>query len=159
MSVLLRRIRGVAATGLIWCPAWAAMFILLVGIVALFLPIRGDVGPIKMMAIIGWVGFVSGSLFGIILSFAESGKAIRNLSLVRAALWGILGSAVFPLVTGREDQVFWTCPFGMVVGLTLVAVARRVERREARRPGRTRDVLSACVLRPLRDAVNAPRNL
>jgi hypothetical protein len=65
MNVLLRKLRGVVATGLIWCPVWAALFAVLVSIVAIFVPIRGDAGPIRMIAIIGGVGFVSGGLFGI----------------------------------------------------------------------------------------------
>jgi hypothetical protein len=81
MNVFLRKLRGVVATGLIWCPVWAALFAVLVSMNAIFLPIRGDVGPIRMLTTIGWVGFVSGGLFGILMSFAESGKAIRSLSL------------------------------------------------------------------------------
>jgi hypothetical protein len=103
------------------------------------------------------VGFVSGLLFGILLSLAESGKAIQDFSLGRAALWGMLGAAVFPLVTGREDQVFWTCPFGMLAAVALVAVARKLELREATQPWRRRNVLAFFLLRPLRDAVNAAR--
>jgi len=113
-----------------------------------------DVGPIRMMAIIGWVGFVSGGIFAFLMSFAENGRAIRNISLARAALWGIFGSAVFPILTQRADQVFWTGPFGAVVAMALVAAARKAERCEAKQPMRLRDVFLACVLTPVRDAVN-----
>ena len=65
MNVLLRKPRGVVATGLIWAPVWAALFAVLLCPVAIFAPIRGDVGPIRMITIIGWVGFMSGGLFGV----------------------------------------------------------------------------------------------
>lgn len=159
MNVLLRRLRGVVATGLIWCPVWAVLFTVLVSTVAIFVPIRGDAGPLRMIAIIGGVGFVSGGLFGILMSFAENGKAIRSLSLGRAALWGMLGSAVFPLLTGRADQVFWTCPFGAIVAVSFVAIARKAALREATRARRLHDVLFSSVLMPIRDLVNPSREL
>ncbi len=145
------------ATGLLWAPAWAAIFTLLIGIPSIFIPIRGDAGPIRMIAIIAWVGLVSGALFGVVLSFAESRKSVGDLSLVRAALWGILASAVFPLVTDRADQVFWTCPLGLITSVILIAVARNAELRERNQPRRGRDVLAACVLIPLRNALDAAR--
>ncbi len=152
MSVYLRKLRGVTGISLIWAPVYAAMFIVLAGIAAIFIPIRGDVGPVRMLAIITQVGFISGSLFGVLLSFAENGKAIRHLSLGRAALWGVLSSAVFPILTGRADQVFWTCPFGAIVALTLVALARQAARREANQS--RRNLFLACALLPVRDAVS-----
>jgi len=159
MNVFLRKLRGVVATGLIWCPVWAALFAIMVTMIAIFLPIRADVGPIRMITTIGGVGFVSGGLFGIVLSVAEGGKAIRSLSLGRAALWGILGSAVFPLLTDRADQVFWTCPFGAVVAMSLVAIARKAARREPAHPMRLHDVFFASALMAIRDVVNPSREL
>lgn len=60
-------------------------------------------GPIRLGAIMGLIGVISGVAFGILLSFAESGRAILNISLSRAAMWGILGSAAVPLLTERQD--------------------------------------------------------
>ncbi|MGH9854982.1 MAG: hypothetical protein ACREBD_34560 [Blastocatellia bacterium] len=157
MNVHLRKLRGVIAIGLIWAPIWTALFFaVFTSILAIFRPNGGgsDVGPFRMIAIIGWVGFLSGGAFGILLSFAESGTAIRNLSLARAAIWGILGSAAPPLLTQRGDQVFWTCPLGAVVAMALVALARKAELRDANQPRRLRDVFFACVLAPVRDTVN-----
>ena len=60
------------------------------------------------------VGFISGVAFGALLSFAERRKTILDLSPGRAAVWGILASAAFPLLTGRADAVlvlcFWARP-------------------------------------------------
>jgi hypothetical protein len=160
MSLYVRRLRGVIGIGLIWAPIWVVLFFAVIAsIMALFNPDGGsDVGPFKMIAIIGWVGFVSGGIFAFLMSFAENGKAILNISLARAALWGILASAVFPLLTQRADQVFWTCPFGAVVAMALVAIARKAELREPKQPMRLRDVLFACVLTPVRDAINPASN-
>jgi hypothetical protein len=88
------------------------------------------------------------------LSLTEHGKAIRNISLARAALWGLLGSAVFPILTQRADQVFWTCPFGAVIAMALVAIARKASLSRAMQPMRLSDVFRVCVLTPVREAVN-----
>ena len=157
MSLYLRKLRGVTLISLIWAPVWAAMFTLLTYVLQLFLPPDGDVGTLRMMSVIGRVGLVSGGIFGILLSLNESGKAIRHLSLGRAVAWGVLSSAVYPVLTGRANQVFWTCTFGAVVALTLVALARRAELRDLRRPRRLLDIFFACVLKPVRDAVGPLR--
>ncbi len=154
MSVYTRKLRGVTGIALVWAPLWVLLFLATMGSIIALLDGGSDVGPFRMIAIIGWVGFVSGGIFGILLAFAENGKAIRNLSLGRAAMWGIVGSAVFPLLTQREDQVFWTCPLGAVVAMALVAIARRTELRDSRQPRRLRDVFFACVLTAVRGAVN-----
>jgi len=154
MGVYIRKLRGVIGVALIWAPAWVVLFFATVGSIIAVLGGGSDVGPFRMMAIIGWVGFVSGVIFAFLMSFAENGRAIRNISLARAALWGILGSAVFPILTQRADQVFWTCPFGAVVAMALVAIARKAERCQAKQSMRLRDVFFACVLTPVRDAVN-----
>jgi hypothetical protein len=107
-----------------------------------------------MAAILGGVGLVSGIAFSLLFSFAESGRVILNLSLGRAALWGILGSAAFPLLTGRQDQVFIMCPIGAAVSMAVIAIARKAEIRTSRQPKRLRDAFFACVIRIVRDAVN-----
>jgi hypothetical protein len=156
-----RKLRGVIGIGLIWALVWTAMFFALAAIIfAFFNPNGGsDVGPLTWILIMAQVGFVSGTIFGIILSLAEHGRAIRNISLVRAALWGILGSAVFPILTQRADQVFWTCPFGAVVAMSSVAIARKAALRQATQPMRLHDVFFTSVLTAIRDLVNPPREL
>lgn len=154
MSVYLRKLRGVTGISLIWAPVWAVMFTVLLYVLQLFLPLDSDVGTLRMMWVIGWVGLVSGGIFGILLSLNESGKAIRHLSLGRAIVWGILSSAIYPLLTQRANQVFWTCTFGAVVAATLVLLARKAARRDLTRPRRLRDLLLACVHVPVRDALS-----
>jgi len=156
MNKPLRKLRGVIGIGLIWAPVWTAMFFALVAIIfAVFNPNGGsDVGPLTWIVIMAQFGFVSGTIFGVILSLAEHGKAIRNISLVRTALWGLLGSAVFPILTQRADQMFWACPFGAVIAMALVALARKASLSQATQPMRLSDVFFACILAPVRDAVN-----
>lgn len=74
-----------------------------------------------------------------------------GLSLLRAAMWGSVSSAVFPVVTGRADQMFWTCTFGVIVAVGLVALARRAARAQA---GGAAGFALACALMPVEDVVN-----
>jgi uncharacterized membrane protein len=159
MNMQLRRLRGVIGIALIWATVWAALFTVLTGILQLFLPFDSDVGTFKLMSIIGWVGLISGGIFGILLSLNESGKAIRNLSLVRVMMWGILSSAVYPLVTQRANQVFWTCTFGVLVALSLIALARKAARSDLVQPKQLLDIFLACALLPVQDAVSSPKEI
>ena len=152
MNVYARKLRGVTSISLIWAPLWAVLFGILMSILQFFLPPNTESTLPELMWIIAQVGFVSGSLFGVLFAFAENGKAIRQLSLGRAALWGALSSAVFPVLTGRANQTFWTCTFGAIVALALVALARQAARREAEQAPRNR--FFAWALLPVRDAVN-----
>jgi len=156
MSVYLRKARGVIGIGLIWAPVWTAMFFALVAIVFVVLNPNGgsDVGPLTWIVIMAQLGFESGAIFGIILSLAEHGKAVRNISLARAALWGLLGSGVLPILTQRADQVFWTSTFGAVIAMVLVALARKADLRDSTRPRRHLNIFFACALMPVRDAVS-----
>jgi len=161
MNTLFRKLRGVMGIGLTWGILWAAIFAALVLVVGVIDPdsIDPGEGPIEVSAIGGFVGLVSGVFFGILLSFAESGKAILDLWLRRAALWGILGSAAFPLLTGREDQVFILCPIGAVIAMASVAIARKATLHDSEQPKRLLDVIFGYLLTCVRDAVNPPKEL
>ena len=120
----LRRLRGILVISLIWGAVWAAMFTVFLYVLSLFLPFDGDVGTLKMMRVIGWVGFVSGAIFASLMAVSENRKSPESLSIGRAVLWGALSSAVYPVATGRANQVFWTCVFGVVVAGAM-GLARR----------------------------------
>jgi hypothetical protein len=136
MNPLLRKLRGVIGTGLAWGTAWATIMAAVGVVVGVLRPEEIDPGegPIVVGAIMGMVGFVSGLAFGALLSFAERRKTILDLSPGRAALWGILASAVFPLLTGRADAVFVLCPLGAACAAASVALARRAELRNPTQP-------------------------
>jgi hypothetical protein len=158
MIVQLRKLRGVLSIGVTWGIAFAAVSAGLVLVVGMFRPedIDAGEGPIRAGAILGGVGFLSGVGFGVLLAVAESRRPIHGIALSRAAMWGALASAVFPLLTGRQDQVFMLCPIGAVVALALAAIARKAERHGSRPPRGLRDVLFACVLTSVRDVVRPP---
>lgn len=159
MNKLLRKLRGVMSIGLIWGILWVAFVNVLGMVIWVIHPddIDPGEGPLVFSAIFGMVGLISGIGFGILLSFAESGKTIRDIWLPRAAIWGMLGSAAFPLLTGREDQVFIMCPLGAVIATALVAIARRATLHDAEQPQRLLDVIFGYVLTFVQDAVNPPK--
>jgi hypothetical protein len=138
---------------------WVVLFVLLIGgIMAVLRPGGGsDAGALRMVGVMAWVGFVSGMVFGVVLSLAESGKAVAEISLVRAGLWGALSSAVFPLLTGRADQVAWTCPFGAIIAVGLVVFARRAGPGGRWRTGSWGSRIAAVVAQPVLDTVSPRR--
>ena len=152
MKSLVRRVRGVALISLIWAPLWAVLFGALLLVLQLLLGPQNEPSLAFMMWTIGLVGLVSGAIFGVLLALGENGKAVEQISLPRAALWGGLSAAVFPVMTGRANQVFWTCTFGVMVALALVAIARRAA---VTRLDRSPRMLLLCALLPVEDAVNA----
>jgi hypothetical protein len=158
VSDLLRKPRGVMGIGLIWGMAWAAIGAVLSTVVGVVDPdsIDPGEGPVRVGAILGMVGLVSGVAFGALMAIAESGRAILSISLRRAAMWGVLSSAAFPLLTQRQDQVLTLCHIGAAVALASVAIARNAARGDSKRPSRLRDILSACVLKFVRDTVDPP---
>jgi len=151
MISAMRRVRGVALISLIWAPLWAVMFGVFLLVLERLLGPSNEPSFVFMMLTIGQVGLVTGALFGVLLALGENGKAVEQLSLMRVALWGALSATVFPVMTGRANQVFWTCTFGAIVAVAMVAVARRAAlSRLSRSPG----LLRACALLPVSDTVN-----
>lgn len=151
MRSAMRRVRGVALISLIWAPLWAVMFGAFLLALELLLGPSNEPSFVFMMWTIGQVGLVTGALFGVLLALGENGKAVEQLSLMRVALWGALSATVFPVMTGRANQVFWTCTFGVIVAVAMVALARRAA---LFRLGRSPGVVRACALLPVADAVN-----
>jgi len=130
MGTLLRRCRGVLGFGVTWGAVWATIFAALALIVGLVDPdsIDPGEGPIRVAGIGAVFGFVSGVGFGVLLSLAEGRKAIRDFSLSRAALWGILGTAAFPLLTPVDNgMLLIVCPIGAALAAVSVAVAKQAE--------------------------------
>lgn len=152
MNVQLRKLRGVISISLIWGILWAVVFWIIAIIIGIVDPDSIDPGEEPaMIALFGSAfGAISGVAFGILLALAESGRAVRDISLLRAALWGILASAVFPVLVGKFNQVLVMCPIGAIVALTLAAIARKAGRGDSGQANRLRDAL---FLTPVRDAV------
>lgn len=132
MNKWLRKARGVVGMGLLWGTVWAALMTAFGFGVMVVDPASIDPGehPIVLGALMGLVGFVSGAGFGLLLSLTERKKSILNLSLGRAALWGMAGAAVIPLVTPTPNALlFILCPIGAACASASVAIARRAELR------------------------------
>lgn len=128
MSKILRSLRGLLGIGLTWGIVWAAVMIAVGMIIEVVDPDSIDPGeePIVLGAVVGLVGFISGLVFGGLLSMAERQKTISDLSLSRVAMWGILVSAAFPLLAGKDIRMMlFLGPLGAVSALTSVALARR----------------------------------
>jgi hypothetical protein len=137
MNALLRKVRGVLGSGLIWGVLWATIGALVGFLIRITIPGSMDPGENELLvaAIFGAIGFVSGAAFGMLLSFAESRKKILDLSLGRAAVWGILGAATFPLLTTMDNRLMIIfCPLGALSAAASVAIARRAVLRESEPP-------------------------
>ena len=128
--MLRRKMRGVMGIALTWGILWAAIGYAVARGMSIINPNSIDPGesPVLLGALVGFVGLISGVGFGTLLSFAERRKTLLELSLSRCALWGILGSAALPLLTGMQDVlVLMTCPMGAVFAASSVAIARKAE--------------------------------
>lgn len=107
MTDLLRKLRGALGIGVTWGVSWALLGALLGILVGIVRPsdIDPGEGPATIARVLGFVGLISGIGFATLLSLTESRKSIRELSLVRAALWGFLGAAAIPALTGADASM------------------------------------------------------
>jgi hypothetical protein len=136
MPNFLKRCRGIFGMGLTWAVGFAAFFLMLTAVIGYFDPDSIDPGesPILFARIGALIGFIAGSTFGVLFSFAEARKKILNLSLMRAGLWGAIASSLFPLLTTATDSmVIVMAPIGAILGVASVGVAKRAERTRAQR--------------------------
>jgi len=123
--------------GLTWGVCWGTLIFILTSIIGTVDPQQIDQGeePWRLAGLVGMVGFMSGAVFAAILSSAERRKSLKDLSVLRAALWGALGGAALPLLTTMNDVVmFNTVPLGVIFATSTVAIARRAALREAEEP-------------------------
>ncbi len=128
MNKQLRKLADVAGIGLSWAVVWSAVFVVIALFIGIVRPedIDPGEGPLRISAIGFVVGFVSGTIFGLILSVAENRKAVSDLLPIRVALWGVLGAAAWPLLTPPPDEMlFLLCPLGAACGSLLVSIARK----------------------------------
>lgn len=102
MQELSRKLWGLAGVGLTWGTLWAAIGAVIGMVIGLVHPDAWDLAnPILEWALgMGAYGVVSGVGFGTLLSLREGRRTLLELSLPRVAVWGVLGSAVVPLLFG-----------------------------------------------------------
>lgn len=128
MSTMLRRLRGALGVAVTWSVACAALFVGAFVITRIFDPgsIDPGEGPARVAGIGAVLGFATGAAFAALLALADRKKSISQLSVARAALWGALGTAAFPVFTQMNlSLVFIICPVGAALAAASVAVAKR----------------------------------
>lgn len=133
MDLILRRLRGMFGMGLTWAVGWAIVMFIIGTIIGVVDPDSIDAGeePWRMAAIVALVGFLSGTAFAAIFASAERRRKVRELSVLRSAVWGALGGAVLPLLTTMNDSILTnTMPLGALFAAGTVAIARRAALRE-----------------------------
>ena len=128
MTDLVRRLRGALGIGVTWGVLWAAIGLVLGSIVGVVRPDQIDAGegPGRIAAVLGFAGFLSGLGFAGLFSLAERPRTIHEVSLGRVALWGLLGAAPIPMLTGADPSVgLITGSLGALFATASVATARR----------------------------------
>ena len=77
-------------------------------------------------------GFLCGAAFSFLFALAERRRAVDDLSVLRAALWGGLGAAALPFLTTMNDSMaILFAPLGAAFAAGAVALAKQGARREA----------------------------
>ena len=128
MRTFLRKLRGALGIAATWGASWAFIGAALTIVVGVVDPdsIDAGEGPVRIGAIFAAVGAISGLAFGLVMSFAERRRSIGELSIGRAALWGVLGAAALPLLTTMNNSILiLVCPLGAAFAAASVAIARR----------------------------------
>jgi len=125
---VLRRLRGVLVTGLIWGTAWLILGLAL-GIYRLLtfdsdvpLTVQHSLKIVEVSCMVCFVwGGISGLGFGVALSLLEAGRALSELSLRRFLLAGAVGALIPP---GVYLTVAWVQePFADVVVPIVIVLA------------------------------------
>ena len=130
MTSFTRWLRGALGIGLTWATLWVIIGVLIMTTIYLIDPadIGPGEGPAKALPILAAVGLLSGFGFATLLSLAEGRRGLRDLSMVRVALWGALGSAAIPFVMGTDASMGWlTGSLGAIFAAGSLALARRGE--------------------------------
>lgn len=136
----LRKLRGLLGFGVTWGAMWGVIGAGIGSVVSLL----GPGATTLSNSVIVWAmgmgayGVISGIAFGGLLALGEGSRTLRELSLKRVALWGVVGSGLVPLLfLGFFDAgtTFFDIAGAMLVTAGLggtfapgaVAMARRAE--------------------------------
>jgi hypothetical protein len=93
---VLRILRGALILGGVWAAVWLPVgFVFAAAMGWIAFPARSD----DWIGLGFWtgIGFVSGSVFALLLSGLERGKTVDTLSRARLARWGALAGAGVPI--------------------------------------------------------------
>jgi hypothetical protein len=125
---LWRRLRGALGIALTWAALWVILGSLLMLVLVTLDPQQIDPGegPATALPILALVGFLSGLGFAALFALAERRRTTGDLSIPRAALWGLLGGVTVPLLMGADARMGWiTGPVGALFAAASIAIARR----------------------------------
>ena len=133
MGRLGRRIRAAIGIGLTWGAAWLAVGLVLLLIVG---PGAADV-PFPLF--FGFLGFVAGATFSLLLGVFGRHRRFDQMSLPRFVAWGAAGAALLAVVVDRAAGPSGDLPWlaalfaaaGAVSASGTLLLARRAERRES----------------------------
>jgi len=102
MNELVHRLRGLFGVGVTWGALWSAIGAGIGLAIGTVTPDLWEVSnPILKWALgMGLYGLVSGVGFGSLLALREGRRTLLDVSLRRAAIWGVLGAAAVPLFFG-----------------------------------------------------------
>ena len=88
--MILRRLRGIAITAILWALPWALILGSVAALTALVLRVQAS--PIRVFVSGLWTGFswglAAGALFASALMLAEQRRGFAGLTRTRGALWG-----------------------------------------------------------------------
>ncbi len=138
--MILRRLRGIAGTALLWAIPWSLILALGGSLTALIMGVR--VSPLRVFVEGLRTGFfwglAAGALFGSALMLAEQKRGFEGLKRWRAVLFGAVAGVWFPALVGlafgpgvaRDLMAAWPAwvgagLIGAVSGLSTVALANR----------------------------------
>ena len=104
MKTWVRKLRGILGIGAIWGVAGSVLGFALGAIVSMIWPEVLPTTVVKYVLFMalqhGVTGFVFGSGFAGVLTIMDGRKTIEELTPKRAALWGALVGASFPIIIG-----------------------------------------------------------
>jgi hypothetical protein len=104
--LLLRRLRGILGTAVVWAIVWGALGAVFLAAQSLWehlehdpyrTPSYGQLLARGFLIFSIW-GAVSGAVFALALALAERKRSVSDLSMRRVATWGALGGVTLPLI-------------------------------------------------------------
>lgn len=126
----MRKIRGAIGMGLTWAFAWfaAGMVLLLV--------VGPDAADVPFPIGFGFLGFMAGVTFSGVLGLVEGHRRLDEMGMLRFALWGGIGGALFAGAFAPIAGIGWSALsfLGPIFGLAgagcaagTLALARKAE--------------------------------
>jgi len=97
---ILRRLRSILKTGILWVIFWVPVSLLLsAGFVVAGALTYSVITVLQLALVYAVTGFITGCAFGAVMSVAEARKTLSRLRRWRVGLWGALAALAFPAVS------------------------------------------------------------